>query len=165
MLALVFQVGADRVALDVRRVREVVPRVRLRPLTGGPAWLAGVFVYRGRPVPVIDLHRLVGAGECPAHLSSRIVLVPHPAAGPDALVGLLATQVDDVRTVPEPADTDPLLAAGDAGLGLPVVVGAEVFRVLDPDRLLPTGIPVSRDPESAEGSAREIPKRFDRITG
>ena len=29
MLALTFQVGPDRVAVDVRRVREVVPRVRL----------------------------------------------------------------------------------------------------------------------------------------
>ena len=29
MLALVFQVGPDKVAVDVNRVREVVPRVRL----------------------------------------------------------------------------------------------------------------------------------------
>ncbi len=37
MLALTFQVGADRVAVDVRRVREVVPRVRVTPSSGGPA--------------------------------------------------------------------------------------------------------------------------------
>ena len=36
MLALTFQVGPDRVAVDVRRVREVVPRVRLTPAVGRP---------------------------------------------------------------------------------------------------------------------------------
>ena len=58
MLALTFEVGSDRVAVDVRRVREVVPWVRLSPLSGRPSWVAGVFVYRGRVIPVIDLHRL-----------------------------------------------------------------------------------------------------------
>ena len=71
-------------ALDIRRVREVVPRVRLRPVSGAPEWLAGLFVYRGQAVPVLDLHRLAGAGECPPHLSSRIILVPHggPSSSP-----------------------------------------------------------------------------------
>ena len=87
MLVLTFQVGAARLALDLRQVHEVVPRVQLERVAGSPAWLAGMFIYRGRVVPVIDLHRLLGAGECPAHLSSRIVLVPLPGG---ALMGLLA---------------------------------------------------------------------------
>ena len=102
MLVLTFQIGDNRLALDVRRVREVVPRVRLRPVSGAPAWLAGVFVYRGRVVPVLDLHRLAGGGECPPHLSSRIILVPHGgqvAGGAERLLGLLATQVADIREV------------------------------------------------------------------
>src|SRR5205085_7870290 len=82
MLVLTFQVGREALALDIRRVREVVPRVRLRPVSGAPAWLAGVFVYRGRVVPVLDLHRLAGGCECPLPLSSRTILVPHPPPGP-----------------------------------------------------------------------------------
>ena len=58
MLALTFQVGADRVAVDIRRVREVVPRVRLPPATARRRGWPGVFVYRGRVVPVVDLHAL-----------------------------------------------------------------------------------------------------------
>ncbi|MBX9623141.1 MAG: chemotaxis protein CheW [Gemmataceae bacterium] len=130
MLALTFQVGADRMAVDVRRVREVVPRVRLAPATGGPPWSAGVFVHRGRVVPVVDLYRLAGAGECPPLLSSRIVLVPFPP-GSDRLVGLLASQVADVRELP---DLPPGGVAG--GLGAPVADGTGVLRLLDPDRLL-----------------------------
>ncbi len=99
MLALTFQVGPDRVAVDVRRIREVVPRVRLSPVNGGPQWIAGVFVYRGRVVPVVDLHRLTGVGECPLHLSSRIILLPYPLDAPESLVGLLATQVADIREI------------------------------------------------------------------
>lgn len=143
MLALTFQVGADRVAVDVRRVREVVPRVRLTP-AGGPPWVAGVFVYRGQVVPVVDLHRLTGAGECPPHLSSRILLVPYPA-GADALVGLLATQVADIRDVP------PAPPAADATapvLGPAVADGTGVLRLLDPDRLL------ARHPPHAAAPAR-----------
>jgi chemotaxis-related protein WspB len=131
MLALTFQVGADRVAVDVRRVREVVPRVRVTPVSGGPAWLAGVFVYRGRVVSVVDLHRLAGVGECPPHLSSRVILVPRPGS-PDDLVGLLATQVADIRDLPTP----PARPAGGPLLGPPVADGTGILRLLDPDELL-----------------------------
>src|SRR4051812_9802751 len=101
MLVLTFQVGREALALDIHRVREVVPRVRLGPISGAPDWLAGVFVYRGQVIPVIDLHRLSGGAECPPHLSSRIILVP--LGGPDGgerLLGLLATQVADIREIP-----------------------------------------------------------------
>ncbi|HEX4610775.1 MAG TPA: chemotaxis protein CheW, partial [Urbifossiella sp.] len=129
--ALTFQVGTDRVAVDVRRVREVVPRVRVTPASGGPAWLAGVFVYRGRVVPVVDLYQLTGSGDCPPHLSSRVILVPRPN-DPDELVGLLATQVADIRDLPD----SPARPADGPLLGPPVADGSSVLRLLDPDRLL-----------------------------
>jgi chemotaxis-related protein WspB len=135
MLALMFQVGPDRVAVDVRRVREVIPRVRLTPATGAPAWVAGVFVYRGLVVPVVDLFELTGTGECPPHLSSRIVLVPFPA-GSDNLVGLLATRVADIRELSTPLPTSEGLAAGRVGLGPALADGAGIIRILDPDALL-----------------------------
>jgi chemotaxis-related protein WspB len=133
VLVLTFQVGRERLALDLRRVREVVPRVRLEALSGAPDWLAGVFVYRGGVVPVIDLHRLSGAGECPAHLSSRVVLVPHGGR----LVGLLATQVADVREIDATRAPPSLTADGRPDLGAVVADGPGVLRLLDPDRLLP----------------------------
>jgi chemotaxis-related protein WspB len=136
MLALVFQVGKDKVAVDVRRVREVVPRVSLTPVNGGPAWIAGVFVYRGRVVPVVDLHRLAGAGECPPHLSSRIILFPYPLDVPESLVGLLATRVAEIRDI-RPGLVQPLPGeAGRPGLGPALPDGAGILRLLDPDWLL-----------------------------
>jgi chemotaxis-related protein WspB len=139
MLVLTFQVGSEPLALDIRRVREVVPRVRLRPVSGAPGWLTGVFVYRGQVIPVIDLHRLVGGGECPPHLSSRIILVPHrDPAGGERLLGLLAAQVADIREIrPDGRPLPGLADGGRADLGPVVADGPTVLRLLDPDRLLP----------------------------
>jgi chemotaxis-related protein WspB len=136
MLALIFQVGQDKVAVDVRRIREVVPRVRLSAVNGGPSWIAGVFVYHGRVVPVVDLHRLTGAGECPPHLSSRIILFQYPPNAQESLVGLLATQVAEIREV-NPGLVQLLPSeSGRPGLGPALPDGAGILRLLDPDRLL-----------------------------
>jgi chemotaxis-related protein WspB len=137
MLVLTFQIGNNRLALDIRRVREVVPRVELKRSPTGPAWLAGLFVYRGRAVPVIDLHQLLAGGECPHHLSSRIILVPRVDAtsGEESLLGLLAAQVADLREV-EPGHTLPV--GGMPGLGTPLVDRDGILHLLDLDRLIPT---------------------------
>lgn len=135
MLALTFQIGADRVAIDVRRVRRVVPCVELSAAPAGSPALAGLFVYRGQVVPVIDLFRLAGVGSCPSQLSSRIVLVPHPE-GTDRLIGLLAAQVADIRELPTPSTDDEFPPPTAYGLGSPIADGTTVFRILDADRLL-----------------------------
>jgi chemotaxis-related protein WspB len=136
MLALVFQVGPDKVAVDVRCVREVVPRVRLTAVHGAAPWVAGVFVYRGRVVPVVDLHALAGVGVCPPHLSSRIVLVPYPHDVPESLVGLLATQVAEIREI-RPGIVQPIPGPpGRPSLGPAHADGEIVFRLLDPDTVL-----------------------------
>ncbi len=137
MQALAFQVGADQVALDVRAVVEVVPRVRLRQPAGGPPWLAGLFVYRGQVVPVLDLFRLVGAGECPADLSSRIILVNAPGGAPDRYLGLLAAGVADLRSVPDVRPPVDLAQPGRPSLGPLLADGSDVLRLLDLSGLVP----------------------------
>ena len=122
--------------MDVRRIHEVVPRVRLTPVSGGPRWIAGVFVYRGRVVPVVDLHLLTGVGECPLHLSSRILPLAWPLDAPESLVGLLATQVAEIREV-RPGIAQPIPGHPERpGLGPALPDGASILRILDPDWLL-----------------------------
>jgi chemotaxis-related protein WspB len=121
MLGLIFQVGPDKVAVDVRRVREVVPRVRLTAVHG---------------VPVVDLHALAGVGECPPHLSSRIILFPYPIDVPESLVGLLATQVNEIREI-KPSIAQPIPGpAGRPSLGPALADGENILRLLDPDWML-----------------------------
>ena len=140
MLILTFQIGSERIGLDIQTVREVVPRVRLRPLSGGPPWLAGVFVFRGLVVPVIDLHDLTGQGPCPEHLSSRIILVPQadPHTGFERLLGLLTSQVSELRTLRTGLSTvTQALTTDGIGLGRVVVDEIGLLRLLEPDQLLP----------------------------
>jgi chemotaxis-related protein WspB len=132
----VFQVGPDKVAADVRRIREVVPRVRLTAVRGAPAWLAGVFVYHGRVVPVVDLHALAGVGPCPPHLSSRIILFPYPSNAPDALVGVLATQVAELCEIDTAGARSVPGLTEHPVLGPALSDGEGVLRLLDPDAVL-----------------------------
>jgi chemotaxis-related protein WspB len=139
MLVLTFRAGGEPVGVDIRRVREVIPRVRVEPVTGAPAWLAGVFVYHGLVVPVVDLHRLTAGRDCPPHLSSRIILLPLDSAG-GKLVGLLASQVADLKEVSETAAPTVPGSGGGIDLGALVADGPGVLRLLDPDRLFPAEV-------------------------
>ena len=141
MLALTFQIGANRLAIDVRVVREVIPSVALKPVAGAADWLAGVFVHRGKVVPVVDSFALVGVGRCPAHLSSRIILVPLPNNAEEQLVGILAAKVADVRDIDPTAKPLPMLSGpGRPDLG-PVLVDDEgILHVTTIEHLLPQGL-------------------------
>src|SRR4051794_7179766 len=75
MLLLTFRAAESFYAVDVSRVVEVVPRIDLRRLPHAPAFLAGVFDYRGMVVPVVDLGVLLGSESCADRLSTRIILV------------------------------------------------------------------------------------------
>jgi chemotaxis-related protein WspB len=120
MLILTFTAAANRYAIDVTRVVEVVPKVELRSIPHAPAYLSGLLGYRGKVVPVLDLGSLLGIAPCRDWLSTRIILVndapgghqnrsedrdsshDDPAGtwgsqGPDpALLGLIAEHVSDL---------------------------------------------------------------------
>lgn len=137
MIALVFQIGSERFALDVCRIREVVPRVPLQALSGVPPNIAGAFIYRGQVVPVLDLHRLVGAGACPLHLSSRIILIQQPG-NPGRLLGLLASQVADLQELHPEGQTLIRLHEDDhLDFGPLLAERSGVLRLLDLDRFVP----------------------------
>ena len=53
-----FNSASDRYALDVRQIAEVLPLVDIKPIPQAPRGVAGIFNYRGAPVPVIDLSQL-----------------------------------------------------------------------------------------------------------
>jgi|ERR1017187_5335554 chemotaxis-related protein WspB len=123
MLLLTFIAGANRYAIDVARVVELVPKVELRSIPHAPPYLAGLLGYRGKVVPVIDLGLLMGTAPCRDCLSTRIILVNdapgdhnHGKDDPDdssenrrrspsnpmpdsSLLGLIGEQVSDLTYV------------------------------------------------------------------
>jgi chemotaxis-related protein WspB len=95
-LLLLLAVAEQLYAIDTQAVVEVIPQVILRPVSGAPAHQSGVFNFRGRVVPVVDVTQLIAGRACAGHLSSRIIMVRHQSAvGETALLGLLAERVTD----------------------------------------------------------------------
>ena len=104
-LFLVFRIGNERYALKAIEVAEVLPCLPLKPIPHAPAWVAGVFAYRGTVVPVIDLSALTFGAPAQARTSTRLVLVNYR---PDEtvetqLLGLILEQATDTLRC-DPAD-------------------------------------------------------------
>ena len=96
MLFLLFQLGEERYALDTSRVAEVLPLVAITPIPQAPVGVAGLFNYRGAPVPAIDLSRLTLNRPAPARLNTRLVVVHYPDhRGDSRLLGLIAEKVTE----------------------------------------------------------------------
>jgi chemotaxis-related protein WspB len=96
MLFLLFQLGQDRYLLDTGRVAEVLPLVDITQIPQAPPGVAGLFNYRGVPVPVVDLSQLALGRPARSRLNTRIVLVHYPdASGGTRLLGLIAERVTE----------------------------------------------------------------------
>ncbi|MCF6289401.1 MAG: chemotaxis protein CheW [Desulfobacterales bacterium] len=96
MLLLLFNIGDGRYALTAEQIVEVVPLVKVKEIPLAPDYVAGLMDYHGRPVPVIDLCRLLIKKPCEIMLSSRIILVHYPTTGSrTSTLGLIAGQVTE----------------------------------------------------------------------
>jgi chemotaxis-related protein WspB len=97
MLFLLFQLGKERYALQASRVVEVVPLLELKPLPQAPKGVAGIFNYRGRPVPAVDLCALTLGQPASSRFSTRIILVNYPDnRGTSHLLGLIAERATEM---------------------------------------------------------------------
>jgi chemotaxis-related protein WspB len=135
MLALFFSIGPELYAIPARRIVEVVPKVSLRPLPRSPAWLPGVFAYRGAVIGVVDLSQRLHGTDCPSRLCSRIVVVERAVAGGTLRYGVLTERVTEVRQLTERVQArqlrDSPLIEGT------VLQDGKLIQWLDLDALLP----------------------------
>ena len=142
MLYLMMTVDASRCAIDVATVIEVVPLVDITPLPGTPDAVAGLLTYRGAPVPVVDLSRLVAGRQSARRMSTRVILVKYPdGRGGTRPLGLLAERV--TRTIRREAGTfvDPGVDRRGGALAGPVATDEDgVIHWIDPASLLPAAV-------------------------
>jgi chemotaxis-related protein WspB len=115
MMYILFSIGNDRYALDSGHVAEVVPRVELWQVPRAPAYVAGLFRYRGQLVPVLDLCQLMQGQPCPVRLSTRILLVYSPDSdGTSRILGLMVERVTDTLTSQDVTFTPSGITVDDA---------------------------------------------------
>ncbi|MBI3900009.1 MAG: purine-binding chemotaxis protein CheW [Gammaproteobacteria bacterium] len=142
MLFLLFQLGNDRYALDVASVAEVLPLVDLKQIPQAPLGVAGVFNYRGAPVPAIDLSQLTLGHAAPRRLSTRLILVRYPDdAGAERLLGLIAERTTQtVRRQPSEFVDTGVSQDGASYLG-PVATDAHgLIQWIEVRKLLPASV-------------------------
>jgi len=142
MLFLVFQLGKDRYALEAGRVVEVVPLLALKRLPHAPKGVAGVFNYRGQPVPAVDLSELTLGQPAVERLSTRIIVVRHPdAAGRDRLLGLVAEHATETLRADPMSFVDAGVKLGAAPYLGPILMDvAGPVQWLHEQRLLPENV-------------------------
>ncbi len=96
MLFLQFHLDNDRYVIDTGQVVEVLPLLGIKQIPQAPAGLAGVFNYRGQPVPAVDLSEMALGRAARQRMSTRIIVVRYPdETGTAHLLGLIAEKVTE----------------------------------------------------------------------
>jgi chemotaxis-related protein WspB len=113
MLFLHFQIGDHSFALAAHRIVEIVPLTEFRKMRRMPDAASHCFEYRGRYVPMVDLCALELGRPARQWLSTRIIVIRHPAVE-TILIGLVAERATEMLRL-EPAEFAPS-AAGPHGL-------------------------------------------------
>ena len=142
MLFLQFQLGQDRYVLASSEVVEVLPLLGIKQIPQAPAGVVGVFNYRGKPVPVIDLSELALGRPARRHMSTRIIIVLHPGGNGELhLLGLIVEKATETVHL-DPADfADSGVVIGDAPyLGSVATDSNGLVQRIEVTRLLPTAV-------------------------
>jgi chemotaxis-related protein WspB len=138
MLFVVFWVGANRYALDVRRIEEVLPLVTVQPVPGAPDGVAGVCLYRGTPVPVVDISLTVTGSPSRSCASTRLIVL-NVTRHDDQVrhLGLIAENATGtVRLEPSAFAAPVVTSAVHPALGAVAVDAAGMIQQVTPELLL-----------------------------
>ena len=139
MLLVVFHAGEERFGLEAGQIIEIVPLVRLGPVQHAPAWVAGLFNYRGSVAPVIDVSMMLKGEPARNLLSTRILLVNYPGRrGESHVLGLLAERVlETIACSPDDFQTSGIATPDAPYLGGVLVDGGRMLRRITLAELLP----------------------------
>ncbi len=158
MQLLTFTVAGQTYAIPSRQVVEVLPLVTARPVPQTPAFVRGIFTYRGTLVPLVDLGLRFTGSPLAERLSTRVIVVEHgpvnPGGGPRLRLGVMAENVVSIRAAEDADAALPALQLSSAPyLGQVLRYGGETVQVVAVDQLLPADLFTSLWPAAAAGGA------------
>jgi len=167
MLFLLFQIGNDRYALEARRAVEVIPLLGLKTIPQAPRGVAGIFNYRGQPVPALDLCELTFGHPARERLSTRIIVVNVDDEGcvasdeksrrPSRLLGIIAEHATEMIRRDERDFVDSGVKVSAAPYLGPVLMDHKgVIQLLHAQHLLGEGVRELLRAELASSRAAEL---------
>ena len=143
MLYAKFNIGDDRYVIAINQITVITPYVNLKSIPSMPDYAAGILIYHGISIPVIDLCQLLISRPCARLLSSRIIIttIESSRGNGDITLGFLvenATETfsaDDEEFVdPGMKNTEPpfvgLVANDDEGI-ITKIVPQDIFGQVD----------------------------------
>jgi purine-binding chemotaxis protein CheW len=92
---IVLGIGAERYAVELGDVEEVLPPVRATPVPGAAGAIAGVINLHGKIRPVLDLSRLLGMDGVPSGDRPRVIVLGKE----DRQIGLQIDSVEQIRWI------------------------------------------------------------------
>lgn len=138
---VLLRLGADRYALPITSVREILRVGRLTTVSTAPAFVLGVINLRGVIMTVLDLRVFFGLEPGPVGDEARIII----AEGGGMVVGILVEQVEEIVDLPAAQVKPPLSPAkglvedyvvGIAAHGGQMVVLIDLEKVLGNPRII-----------------------------
>jgi len=104
---VVFTLDAQRYALPLASVQQVVRVAEITPLPKAPEVVLGVIDLKGKIIPVMSMRKRFGLSEPETNLSDQIIMADTPTRS----IGLVVTSVNGVveRTAEEVADAEKIV--------------------------------------------------------
>jgi len=131
--SLICRVRKRLCALPLEHVIETLRPLPVEPVAGAPAFVRGLSVIRGMPLPVVDAARLFGDEDAqPERFVTLVAGTRRIALAVDSVLGVRSISRDALHALP------PLLhEAGDDVIASIGLLDAELLLVLRSARLLP----------------------------
>jgi purine-binding chemotaxis protein CheW len=138
---LAFSLAGQDLALDIARVRGIVPYREVKVLAVAPSWLRGVAQVHGQAVPVVDLADKFGRGQLTPTPASSIISVEARLGREPIVMGIAADDVSQVVDL-DVAGLAPPPAFG-VGIRVDYLIGfakdrGKLTLLVDIDKLLTT---------------------------
>lgn len=140
---LVFRVGQELFATELRAIEEAVEGLDARPVPDAAPAMLGIFALRDRTLPLYALARVLGLD---ATATGSMTLVMRPTAARiavavDAVDDVFEVALDAVRPTPASADGESVL------LGV-IWRGGELITLLDADAVVAACLAAGAPPEA-----------------
>ena len=103
MQVLTFEMSGETFAIEAKLLREILDGIPETTVPGAPAMVSGLANFRGRVIPLADLHMAFGFKDGSTTRDSRIIVIELDMNGEDTLVGLKADKVHEVTVLKKAA--------------------------------------------------------------
>ena len=153
MLILTMNIGKERYGINTDQVTEVIPLINLDQIPMVDKIISGIFNYRSKPAPVIDLCQFFENRTCTKNQGSRIIIIePETDNSNSRPIGLIAERVTEVLKCNNNLISSGIKSETTPFLGEIFKNNNDMIQLIDTRHILPVSIAkqIFVDDESSE---------------